>query len=384
MSTFEFTQADIQPMLEGLAILGTGGGGNPEWGRMILENDLAHGRTWNVVALEEIPDDWTVICAGIMGSVKALEEIGFENVLQGWEEDFPLEDVVAQMEQLLGKRVDALIPFEAGGLNSPIILTAAARLGLAAVDGDALGRSAPETHLTSWHGHGVEITPMPLADSHGNLVVVTRAAEPTYVDEVGRYVVTRGGFLGANAHHPMTGTQTREYSIPGTFTRALSLGKAVMEARETGGDPVAAVADILDAHRLLHARIERLDEEEEMGFYFTTATLTGVGEDAGRQGSLIIKNEAMVLHLDGRPAVIFPDPIYMLEPDSGRGLMSVELREGMVIEILAAAAHTRLRAAAQSEAGKKAFSPVRFGQPELEFEPLESLLQETRGGRNDV
>lgn len=375
MSDITFSREDIEPMLQGLAILGTGGGGNPDWGRLIMENDVERGREWNVVTLEEIPDDWTVICCGIMGSVKALEEIGFANVLARWEEDFPLEKVVTQMEQLIGKKVDALIPFEAGGLNSPIILTAAARLGLAAVDADALGRSAPETHLTSWHGHGVEITPMPLVDSYGNMVVVTQAVEPTYVDEVGRYVVTRGGYLGANGHHPMSGRQTRETSIPGTFTRSVKLGRAILRASQTGADPVQAVADTLGARRLLRARIDRLEEEEEMGFYFTTATLSGVAAQAGQEGTLVIKNEAMVLFLGGKPAVIFPDPIYMLEPGSGRGLMSVELKEGMEVEVLGAPAHERLRAAARTAAGQKAFSPVRFGQPDLSFRPMEKLLE---------
>lgn len=376
MTAIKFDRSDIAPMLEGLAILGTGGGGNPEWGRLIMENDLDHGRQWNVVALEDVPDDWTIVCCGMMGSVKAIESIGFGNLLAQWEDDFPLRHVLETMEQLIGRKVDAVIPFEAGGLNSPIILTTAARLGLAAVDADALGRSAPETHLTSWHGHGVEIAPMPLADSHGNIVVVTRAVEPTYVDEVGRYVVSKGGHLGANAHHPMLGTVLKETSIPGTFTRSLALGQAVMRARESSSDPVQAVVEVLDARRLITARIETLQEEESLGFYFTTVGLSGVGADAGRSARLVIKNEAMVIFLDGRPAVVFPDPIYMLEPATGRGLMSIELREGMEIAVLGAAAHPRLRAAAYTEAGRKAFSPTRFGQPDLTFSPLEDLLDQ--------
>jgi uncharacterized protein len=79
------------------------------------------------------------------------------------------------MEELLGRRIDAIVPFEAGGLNSPVVLTLAARMGIAAIDGDALGRSAPETQKASWYGHGVEVTPMPLADSYGNIVVVSKA-----------------------------------------------------------------------------------------------------------------------------------------------------------------------------------------------------------------
>jgi len=322
MSNLTFTSVDIEPLLEGLAILGTGGGGSPAWGRMILENDLAHGRSWNVVPVEDVPDDWTIVCGGMMGSVKAIESIGFDKVLEGWESDFPLMRVTRYMEQLVGRHIDAMVPFEAGGLNSPIVLTLAARMGIAAIDGDALGRSAPETQMTSWHGHGVEVTPMPLADSYGNIVVVSKAVEPTYVDEIGRMVVTKGGYLGANNHHPMTGVQLKQTTVPGTFSRALALGRAVHAARATGQNPVDAAATSLGARRLLIGRIESLLEEERMGFYFTTVTLTGLGADTGHTAQLTIKNEVMLCALDGRVVTIFPDPIYLLTVQTAAGIQS--------------------------------------------------------------
>lgn len=374
MSRFTLTAEDTEPLLEGLAVLGTGGGGNPAWGRMILQNDLAHGRIWDIVPLDDVPDEWTIVCGGMMGSVKAIESIGFDRVLESWESDFPLLRVTQYMSELIGRRIDAMVPFEAGGLNSPIVLTLAARMGIAAIDGDALGRSAPETQMTSWYGHGVEITPMPLADSRGNIVVVSQAVEPTYVDEVGRWVVTKGGHLGANNHHPMSGSQLKRTTVPGTFSRALELGRKIRAARALGQDPVRAVADSLRARHLILGRIETLQEEERMGFYFTTATLAGLGPDKGRSAQLIIKNEAMLCSLDGRPVTIFPDPIYLLEPVTGRGLMSIELAVGSEVCLLGAPAHPRLRAAAMTERGREAFSPARFGQPDLTYQPMEELL----------
>ncbi|MBK8021165.1 MAG: DUF917 domain-containing protein [Chloroflexi bacterium] len=376
MSKIALTADDITPLLEGLAVMGTGGGGNPSWGRMILENDVAHGRAWNVVPLEDVPDDWTIVCGGMMGSVKAIEAIGFDRMLEGWEEDFPLLRVTRYMEQLLGKHIDAVVPFEAGGLNSPVILTLAARMGIAAIDGDALGRSAPETQMTSWHGNGVEVTPMPLADSYGNIVVVSKAVEPTYVDEIGRVVVTKGGHLGANNHHPRTGAQRKATTIPGTCSRALAIGKAVLAARDAGHDPVQPAADVLGAKRLLQGRVTALAEEERMGFYFTQVTVAGTGEDAGHTAQITIKNETMLCKLDGRVVAIFPDPIYLVEPGTGRGIMSVELAPGMDIALLSAPAHPRLSAAAMTPAGRKAMSPARFGHPDLEYRPLEALSEE--------
>jgi DUF917 family protein len=378
MAELTLTQEDISPLMEGLAILGTGGGGNPEWGRKIMENDLAKGRAWQIVALDDGPDDWTIICGGIMGSVKALEEIGFDQALEEWETTFPLLTVTRYMEELLGRKIDAMVPFEAGGLNSPVVLTLAARMGIAAIDGDALGRSAPETQMTSWHGHGIDVTPMPLADSYGNIVVVSHANEAPYIDEIGRFVVTKGGHLGANNHHPMTGAELKATTVPGTYSDSLRLGRAVQDARESGRDPVQVICDELGAKHLLVARIRALHEEERMGFYFTTAELEGIREDTGTNGRLIIKNEAMAFFIDGSPVTIFPDPIYMLEPETGRGFMSVELEPGMEIVVLGRPAHARLREALQSEAGRKAFSPERYGQPDLVYRPMEELVADQK------
>jgi DUF917 family protein len=375
MDEVKLTGADIEPLLEGVAILGTGGGGNPDWGRMIMQNDLKHHREWKVISLESTPDNWTIVCGGIMGSVKALEDIGFDVVLENWEQSFPLLDVTLYMQKILGKKIDAMVPFEAGGLNTPIVLTLAARMGIAVIDADALGRSAPETQMTSWYGHGVEITPMPLADSMGNIVVVSKASKPTYIDEVGRFVVTKGGHLGANNHHPMSGETLKATSVPGTFSRSLALGSSVIDARNAGTDPINTVMEALNAYHLIHAKIKTLREEERMGFYFTTAELSGLGADFGKEARLVIKNEAMACFIGQKPVAIFPDPIYMLEPESGRGYMSVELKDGMELVVLAAPAHPRLREAAMSDRGKEAFSPSRYGEMDLDYEPLELLMR---------
>ena len=368
MTELTLTQDDVQPMLEGLAILGTGGGGNPSWGQMIMENDLRRNREWQIVSLDAVPDEWTIVCGGIMGSVKALEDIGFDQVLEKWETDFPLITVTEYMSALIGKPIDAMIPFEAGGLNTPIVLTLAARMGIAAIDADALGRSAPETQMTSWHGHGVDITPMPLADSLGNIVVVSKASKSTYVDEIGRFVVTKGGFIGANNHHPMTGVQAKETSIPGTFSGALALGRAVVAARAAGKDPLAAVEDRLRPMEQLQVQLTTLNEEEHMGFYYT---LVGIEVSDGRIGEMVVKNETMMLSLNSETICMFPDRILMLEPGTGRGVMSVELEVGMDLVLLVLPAHPRLQAAAQTKRGRISMAPVRYGRGELEYRPLE-------------
>jgi DUF917 family protein len=82
----------------------------------------------------------------------------------------------------------------------------------------------------------------------------------------------------------------------------------------------------------------------------------------------------MALFIDGRPAAIFPDAVYLLEPGTARGIMSIQLAPGMSVELLGAPAHPRLRAAATgTPEGRAAFSPARYGRPDLEYRPIEEL-----------
>jgi DUF917 family protein len=68
----------------------------------------------------------------------------------------------------------------------------------------------------------------------------------------------------------------------------------------------------------------------------------------------------------------------MLEPGTGRGIMSVEIEVGTTLSLVGLPCHPRLRRAAQSELGARAFSPDRYGHPELSYQPIESLVEALR------
>ena len=316
----------MEAFLEGAAILGTGGGGSPEWGRKILTNDFEKGRECYLVDPDDIEDDAFIVCGGIMGSVKTLEEMEFYEILSIWEENFPLEKVLNEMEKEVGKKINYLVPFEMGCLNVPVMLTAGARLGIPVVDGDALGRAAPETQMTSFIGHGISLTPMVLIDRDGNLVVVKESVAITYPDELGRWVVTRGGGLGANSHYPMSGKQLKKSVIPRTISKAIEIGKKVILARKSNRDPLEEFAKFTGAIKIFNGKITDIEQKLAEGFYFTEVKLEGINSDKGSTGKLTVKNETMAFWKNNDLKILFPDLLCILEPETCRGLMSVELK----------------------------------------------------------
>jgi DUF917 family protein len=115
-----------------------------------------------------------------------------------------------------------------------------------------------------------------------------------------------------------------------------------------------------------------------MGFYFTVATLAGSGGWTGQAAQLVIKNETMLLTLNEQVKAIFPDLVCLLEPGTGRGVMSMEIQVGTPLALVGLPCHPRLRRSARSEMGARAFSPDRYGRPDLVYQPIESLVEALR------
>lgn len=323
MSKLIFKRADIKPFLDGLTIYGTGGGGDPEWGKIILENDFDHGRSFEIVDPEDIADDAFVCSGGIMGSVKSLDDLSYEDTTYGWEDDFPLVNAIRAMEKIIGKKVDYLIPFEVGALNTPVIMSAAARLGIPMINGDACGRSCPETQMTSFIGHGIDLYPMPLVDSYGNTSIVMSGNTPTYADELGRFIVVKGGGFGANAHYPMTGAELKRSCVPYTVTKAIEFGKIIENANFKGRNPVEAFRKFVDGKLIFDGVVCQLEGEDRGGFYLTNLIMDGKGQFNGKKLKMIVKNESMAVWIDDKLSIMFPDCAFMLYSETGYGVASI-------------------------------------------------------------
>lgn len=375
MSQHVLTRKDMKPLLEGLAVFGTGGGGSPLFGKAIMENDFKKDRKYLLVDAQDIKDDSFVVSGGIMGSVGAIDTIGMDGVVQRWEEQFQLMQALQVMEELSGKKVDYIVPFELGGLNTPVILSLGARVGIPVINGDALGRSAPETQMTSFLGHGISLTPMPLVDDRGNIIIVKDSQSIFFPDEIGRWMITNAGGMGANAHYPMSGKQLKSSVVPGSITKALKVGRAIINSQNKQKSAVNIVSSLVNGHLLFRGIVEEIKEEEKGGFLHKVVVIKGTNENSNRRAKLIIKNEVMLCQVEERIVCIFPDLIIVLSSKTGKAVMSSQLREGQDISVVVTACHLRLREALKSSQGKLALSPVRFGYKDLEYSPLELLYK---------
>lgn len=365
---------DLEKMLIGVGILGTGGGGDPElFGKPLIEWDLKKGREYRVVDPNEVRDDAFIVCGGYAGSVKAYTSIG--QTLQRWEKRYELLKALKITENIHNRKVDYVVPFELGGVNTPVILSLAARAGVITIDGDGLGRAAPETQMSSFLGHGIPLTPMPFVDVEGNAIVVRHAAKSTYPDELMRMALMLNGGQGANNHYPMNGKQLKESVIPKTISLSIEIGYAISDAIEAKKDPVEAFIDVSGGLELFRGVIKSMRGEDVRAHYIAKALIEGSGNYVGKEMEITFKNEAMMGRINGQVVAVFPDLLCIIDPETGKGIMTADIEAGMKVAVVGLPAHERLRECLKTKMGREAFSPARFGYPEIKYEPIEILAK---------
>ncbi len=370
------SRRDLAHLLLGVRVLGTGGGGDPRRGEAQIEADLKRGRTYSMVSLTDVDADALIVSGGFMGHMEM--KASWADVIARWETRYELEEAVRAMERYLGRSVDYLVPFELGGGNTIAVLSCAARMGIPIVDADGIGRAAPETQMSNFAAHGISLTPMTLSDETGATLIVANG-DLRLPDEVGRFIVTRCGGRVANCHYPMSGKQLRDAAVPGTCSEAIKLGEQLKHTRDSSISGIEIAAETLGADIHLVGRVSSVREQIEGGFFFSEVVLEGVGEFAGHSMKLVNKNEVMAGWMDGNLISVFPDHLYLLEPDTGLGLLTRELKMGIVVGVLGRPCHGSVRQVIGARGAEDVFTCRRIGldQP---FRPTEELMRDIQTG----
>jgi len=177
----------------------------------------------------------------------------------------------------------------------------------------------------------------------------------------------------ANSHYPMSGAQLKRSVIPNTITKAIDLGCFLASLTGQPEDRLVSLSECLEGFQLLWGKVTAINGENRGGFYLAHARIKGSGGFKGRTVDLTIKNEVMCARLDGRPVVIFPDLVLVLDPDTNEGVMTPDIKEGRELLLVAVPCHPRLREALETETGARALASDRYGE-RIDYRPVEDLL----------
>src|SRR4051795_9068869 len=293
--SLRLTVSDLPDLGRGAAFLGTGGGGNPYIGRLMVERAMVEtGRALELLDLKDLPDDALVIPTAMMGAPTCI----VEKLPEGREAAMSLR----RLEAHLGKQATATMPIEAGGVNSMIPLMVGLRLGLPVVDADGMGRAFPELFHETFHIFGVSGTPMVITNDHGDQTLIE--THDNYMMEwLARGITIRMGGVAYIAEYPMDGATAKHSSIAGTLGVGLMIGRALREAHERHLDPFAHLIATLDGTSYSPARVIFTGKIVEVfrrtagGFAKGTVRMQELGGEVGgepRQMSIEFQNENLI------------------------------------------------------------------------------------------
>ena len=364
---------NVKDLSFGLALLGTGGGGDPDQGLKFLLEDLEAGREITVIDIDDVAKDALTATSFYMGSIAPPKPEVLEIINKWGKYEFADLAVTATkiLEKEVGKKVFALVPVETGGLNTAAPMSIAAKLGIPTVDGDYAGRAVPEVEQITAGFLGIPWTPFILFDRFGDMVVIREVVNCQQLEKIGRNVCVAGYGLTGGAALPLTGRDMRRAIVPKTISRAIKVGRVAREARESGKDPVKAITNAIDGHLLFKGRVRKFGWEDKEGFMWGENEIDGMDEYAGHELKIWFKNENHIVWKDGKVMATSPDLICScIDLKILKPLTNDKIKEGMEVAIVAVRAPDIYR----TPEGIKALGPRHFGY-DIDYVPIETRLK---------
>lgn len=359
------TPGHLPDLARGAALLGTGGGGDPHIGRLMVEAAMREHGPVTVLDPDEVDDAAFVIPTAMMGAPTVM----IEKIPRGDEAVTALRT----LERHLGRRADATMPIECGGINSMIPLVVAARTGLPVVDADGMGRAFPELQMETFGVYGVPGSPMVVAGDHGETVLVDTGPDNERMEWLSRGAAIRMGGAALIAEYSMSGAEVKRTAVPRTLSLAVAIGRAVREAREQHRDPISALSEVLAPTLYAHLRVlfagKVADVERRTVDGFTRGRARFTSFDGRSELHTRFQNENLVAEVDGVVRCIVPDLICVLEADSAEPITSETLRYGQRVVVVGISTPAIMR----TPEALAVFGPSCFGLDE-EFHPVEQAV----------
>lgn len=349
----EITAEDVSALAAGTAIFGTGGGGAVYSAQIMAENALREHGPVPLLAVDDLgADDLVILMSGI-----GAPTVGIEMLAAAEQIDL----LLAESERLAGRPVTALMPAEIGGSNGVQPIGWAATLGLKVLDADGMGRAFPDAAMMAMNVAGVPCDWAVLSDVVGN-VSVMKTIDLHWLERHARALTVASGSICIGAHYPLTAETARGAVIEGTVSASVRVGRALLAA----GDPVAAVAEQLDAAVLLTGKIVDLDRRTKGGFARGSVEIAGTGFDRGRHQRIEVQNENLLVLEDGEVVVSVPDLVTIVDAETGHAITTEMLRFGQRVSVIAWACDPIWR----SPRGLELAGPEAFGY-DLAYVPFE-------------
>ena len=352
---------ELEDIALGASLLGSGGGGDPYIGKLIALGAIKECGPVTLVDPDEVADGAFVVPIAMMGAPTVLAEKAI-----GGDEYAALTGMISRY---YNRKIDALMPIEAGGVNSMLPFAAAAHLGLPLVDVDGMGRAFPELQMVTFTIGGVNATPMALTDEKGNSVIFNTITNK-WTEELARAVTMSCGGSVSVILYCMDGKTLKNYGVRGIVTRSEKLGRAIREAKHGPASPEENFLAACEGYKIFRGKISDIQREVRGAFNFGKALLEGSGEYRGESAFVEFQNENLIASVEGEIRATTPDLICLVDTETFIPLPTDALKYGKRVLVVGLKCYEAWR----SPKGLELVGPRYFGY-DTNYAPVEERVK---------
>lgn len=353
---------EIEDIATGAALLGAGGGGDPYIGKLIAMAAIKECGEVQVMDPMDLKDDDFIIPIAMMGAPTILCEKGI-----GGEEYKILHEM---MSRYFDKKITAIMPMEAGGVNSMLPIAACARLGLPLVDADGMGRAFPELQMVTFTIGGVKATPMALTDEKGNRCIFETITNK-WTEELARSVTMSCGGSVTVSLYPMDGKTLKQFAVKNIVTRSYELGTCIRTLKDAKGGAKETFLKESGGYYIFKGKIADVEREVRGAFNFGRVVLQGIHEYKGQEGYVEFQNENLIAVINGKVKATVPDLITLIDSETYQPITTDNLKYGKRVIVCGLPCDPMWR----TKEGLELVSPSYFGL-DMEYRPIEEYMKE--------
>lgn len=332
------TTTTLNNLLVGTIFYGTGGGGSPSLAKAMYQRLAVRKRS---LILEPIsafaPNDMLMTTFPVGG----LEP-----------QDVPdqyLRRALAMFQRRCKAPIAGIIPVEIGPLSVAVAAKLATQLELPLIDADVVGgRSTPEVFLETITLFDIPRTPLVVVNASGEYGILEKSSSADFEEDFLRSFANKSGGFAYVFGYPMTANVVRKAVTGGTVTQAMEAGRLI------NSNQLLNSIKSVKGEILFSGTITSIRSQKQSGFTSRYIEM----KNKTREATVYVKNENLILWIDGKPSLTCPDLIVLLDK-IGKPLFNLDLRTGLSVTVIGIKACPLWRTAK----GKKLFCPKTFGFP---------------------
>ncbi|NRF40466.1 DUF917 family protein [Pedobacter foliorum] len=337
----EISSEKLHHIIEGAALLGSGGGGNKAAAYALLKYIVETAPSGKVQLLSALDHSFESSAMGCViadiGANSAQEEKQYEAIATAFNE------LSLQMQRTIGASLAFVLPIETGPENCMVPFVVAAHYGVPVLDIDGAGRAVPVLPLATFS----ELPPCPavIANDKGDflLLQIDKVAD---LDSMLRPITGLAlfGNSGSLALWPSRIDSLLKYAVRNSLSYAMACGE-IIDCLQKGIQIGAGCLSFVNERKaclLGQGIVQSIQNKEEGAFDYSQVVIHDVLSDTTI--SVLVQNESLILYNSNQPGPMLTAPasIGYLKTD-GSAITNAEIKQGDEVFLLAIDAHEALK-----------------------------------------